>query len=218
MSTTMPVCSLLIMPSCGCKQHLQPVEQQTPLCVCVCTCEPACLIAETFFCFSSPDEKEGLAVGQKESSRMIEEAKEREAQLQNKLKALEQQVKVLTERDHEVRHAENRSRQITKQVVIAERHLIFGVLFSFAEHQEAEGRRGSSGQHEAAGGGSLSLRHAVQSATAARQGPRRHEGAARRGSADAAAETGLQRSGAGRTGPQWGASRERSAARKQRSV
>lgn len=42
---------------------------------------------------------------------MIEEAKEREDQLQNKLKALEQQVKVLTERDHEVRaalrHAEN---------------------------------------------------------------------------------------------------------------
>lgn len=36
---------------------------------------------------------------------MIEEAKEREAQMQSKLKALEQQVKVLTERDHEVRAA-----------------------------------------------------------------------------------------------------------------
>lgn len=54
------------------------------------------------FCFSSPDEKEGLAVSLKESSRVIEEAKEREGQMHNKLKALEQQVKVLTERDHEV--------------------------------------------------------------------------------------------------------------------
>lgn len=34
---------------------------------------------------------------------MIEEAKEREVQMQNKLKAMEQQVKVLTERDKEVR-------------------------------------------------------------------------------------------------------------------
>lgn len=57
------------------------------------------------FCFSSPDEKEGLAVSHKESNRVIEEAKEREAQMQNKLKALEQQVKVLNERDHEVRAA-----------------------------------------------------------------------------------------------------------------
>lgn len=56
------------------------------------------------FCFSS-DEKEGLAVSHKESNRVIEEAKEREAQMQNKLKALEQQVKVLNERDHEVRAA-----------------------------------------------------------------------------------------------------------------
>lgn len=54
------------------------------------------------FSFSSPDEKEGLAVSHKESNRVIEEAKEREAQMQNKLKALEQQVQVLTERDHEV--------------------------------------------------------------------------------------------------------------------
>lgn len=59
----------------------------------------------TSLCFSSTDEKEGLAASLKESSRLIEEAKEREVQMQNKLKALEQQVKVLTERDQEVRSA-----------------------------------------------------------------------------------------------------------------
>ncbi|GAA6221499.1 centrosomal protein of 152 kDa [Lates japonicus] len=47
------------------------------------------------------DEKEGLAVSLKESSRLVEETKEREVQLQNKVKALEQQLQVLTERDHE---------------------------------------------------------------------------------------------------------------------
>lgn len=57
----------------------------------------------TSFCLSSIDEKDGLAVSLKESSRLIEEAKEREVQMQNKLKAMEQQVKVLTERDQEVR-------------------------------------------------------------------------------------------------------------------
>lgn len=51
---------------------------------------------------SSIDEKDGLAVSLKESSRLVEEAKEREVQMQNKLKAMEQQVKVLKERDHEV--------------------------------------------------------------------------------------------------------------------
>lgn len=59
----------------------------------------------TSFCFSLTDEKEGLAVSLKESSRLIEEAKERDVQMQNKLKAMEQQVKVLTERDQEVRSA-----------------------------------------------------------------------------------------------------------------
>lgn len=38
----------------------------------------------------------------KESSRLVEEAKEREAQLLQRLKAMEQQVKVLTEKDQEV--------------------------------------------------------------------------------------------------------------------
>ncbi|XP_065327415.1 centrosomal protein of 152 kDa isoform X3 [Pelmatolapia mariae] len=47
------------------------------------------------------DEKDGLAVSLKEASRLIEEAKEREVQMQNKLKAMEQQVQILTERDHE---------------------------------------------------------------------------------------------------------------------
>ncbi|KAM9352013.1 centrosomal protein of 152 kDa [Symphorus nematophorus] len=47
------------------------------------------------------DEKDGLAVSLKESSRLVEEAKEREVQMQNKLKAMEQQVKVLTEKDQE---------------------------------------------------------------------------------------------------------------------
>ncbi|XP_075998728.1 centrosomal protein of 152 kDa isoform X2 [Genypterus blacodes] len=47
------------------------------------------------------DEKEGLAGSLKESTRMIEEAKQREFQMQNKLKSLEQQVGVLNERNQE---------------------------------------------------------------------------------------------------------------------
>ncbi|XP_049929592.1 centrosomal protein of 152 kDa isoform X3 [Epinephelus moara] len=47
------------------------------------------------------DEKDGLAVSLKESSQLVEEAKGREVQMQNKLKALEQQVQVLAERDQE---------------------------------------------------------------------------------------------------------------------
>ncbi|XP_073329008.1 centrosomal protein of 152 kDa isoform X2 [Pagrus major] len=47
------------------------------------------------------DEKDGLAVSLKESSRLVEEAREREVQMHNKLKAMEHQVKVLTERDQE---------------------------------------------------------------------------------------------------------------------
>lgn len=50
----------------------------------------------------SIDEKDGLAVSLTEASRLIEEAKEREVQMQNKLKAMEQQIQILTERDHEV--------------------------------------------------------------------------------------------------------------------
>lgn len=65
----------------------------------------AARVIVTSFCFSSTDEKEGLAVSLKESGRLIEEAKERDVQMQNKLKAMEQQVKVLTERDQEVRLA-----------------------------------------------------------------------------------------------------------------
>uniref|UniRef100_A0A3P9PMJ8 Centrosomal protein 152 n=1 Tax=Poecilia reticulata TaxID=8081 RepID=A0A3P9PMJ8_POERE len=48
------------------------------------------------------DEKDGLAVSFRESSRLIEEAKKGEAQMQNKLKALEQQVQILKEKDQEV--------------------------------------------------------------------------------------------------------------------
>ncbi|XP_041853024.1 centrosomal protein of 152 kDa isoform X2 [Melanotaenia boesemani] len=47
------------------------------------------------------DEKGGLAVSLKESSRLIEEAKEREVQMQSKLKAMEQQVQLLDEKDQE---------------------------------------------------------------------------------------------------------------------
>uniref|UniRef100_A0A087XGD4 Centrosomal protein 152 n=1 Tax=Poecilia formosa TaxID=48698 RepID=A0A087XGD4_POEFO len=47
------------------------------------------------------DEKDGLAVSFRESSRLIEEAKKGETQMQNKLKALEQQVQILKEKDQE---------------------------------------------------------------------------------------------------------------------
>ncbi|XP_059192058.1 centrosomal protein of 152 kDa [Centropristis striata] len=52
-------------------------------------------------CAIAKDEKDGLAVSLKASSQLAEEAKEREVQMQNKLKAMEQQVQVLTERDQE---------------------------------------------------------------------------------------------------------------------
>lgn len=48
------------------------------------------------------DEKDGLAVSLKESSRLVEEAKEREVQMQNKFKIMEQQVQALNESDQEV--------------------------------------------------------------------------------------------------------------------
>ncbi|XP_044212391.1 centrosomal protein of 152 kDa [Thunnus albacares] len=47
------------------------------------------------------DEKDGLAVSLKESSRLVEEAKEREVQMQSKFKTMEQQVQALNERDQE---------------------------------------------------------------------------------------------------------------------
>ncbi|CAL8261477.1 unnamed protein product [Merluccius merluccius] len=47
------------------------------------------------------DEKDGLAVSLKESSRLLEEAKDREVQIQNKVKSMDLQVQSLTERDHE---------------------------------------------------------------------------------------------------------------------
>ncbi|KAM9854796.1 centrosomal protein of 152 kDa [Aulostomus maculatus] len=47
------------------------------------------------------DEKDGLTVSLKESSRLAEEAKEREVKMQNKLKAMEQQIQMLNERDQE---------------------------------------------------------------------------------------------------------------------
>uniref|UniRef100_A0A3P8W0E9 Centrosomal protein 152 n=1 Tax=Cynoglossus semilaevis TaxID=244447 RepID=A0A3P8W0E9_CYNSE len=47
------------------------------------------------------DERESLVVNLKESRRLVEEAKEQEGHMQNKVKALEQQIQVLTERDHE---------------------------------------------------------------------------------------------------------------------
>nr|XP_019934625.1 PREDICTED: centrosomal protein of 152 kDa [Paralichthys olivaceus] len=47
------------------------------------------------------DEKDGLTVSLKESSRLVEESKEQEVQMKNKVKAMEQQIHALTERDHE---------------------------------------------------------------------------------------------------------------------
>uniref|UniRef100_A0A8B9LLN1 CEP152 CEP63 binding coiled coil domain-containing protein n=1 Tax=Astyanax mexicanus TaxID=7994 RepID=A0A8B9LLN1_ASTMX len=47
------------------------------------------------------DEKEGLAISLKESSHLIEEAKERETQLQSKVRSLERQIQTLAEREQE---------------------------------------------------------------------------------------------------------------------
>lgn len=55
----------------------------------------------TFFILCT-DEKDGLKASLKDSNRLIEEAKQREVQLQSRVNSLEQQVNVLTGRDQEV--------------------------------------------------------------------------------------------------------------------
>lgn len=55
-----------------------------------------------FFFISCTDEKDGLTASLKESNRLVEEAKQREVQMQSKLNSMEQQVHVLTDRDQEV--------------------------------------------------------------------------------------------------------------------
>ncbi|XP_016307960.1 centrosomal protein of 152 kDa [Sinocyclocheilus anshuiensis] len=48
------------------------------------------------------DEKDGLTTSLKESSALVEEAKEREAQLQGRIRSLEKQVQSLTDREQEI--------------------------------------------------------------------------------------------------------------------
>ncbi|CAG05543.1 unnamed protein product [Tetraodon nigroviridis] len=47
------------------------------------------------------DEKDGLTASLKDSNRLLEEAKQREVQLQSKINSMDQQVNVLTDRDQE---------------------------------------------------------------------------------------------------------------------
>ncbi|XP_077424265.1 centrosomal protein of 152 kDa isoform X2 [Vanacampus margaritifer] len=47
------------------------------------------------------DEKDGFVVSLKESSRLLDEAKDREVKMQSKVKAMEQQIRTLNERDQE---------------------------------------------------------------------------------------------------------------------
>src|SRR4029434_7556103 len=70
-------------------------------CVCVCVC--VCV-----------DEKEGLAVTLKESSRVLEENQSREAQLQASLKTLEHQIHTLTERDQSYTHTHTHTHTHTR--------------------------------------------------------------------------------------------------------
>lgn len=56
----------------------------------------------TAFFLLCTDEKDGLKASLKDSNRLIEEAKQREVQLQSRVNSLEQQVNVLTGRDQEV--------------------------------------------------------------------------------------------------------------------
>lgn len=55
-----------------------------------------------FVFVSCPDEKDGLAASLRDSNRLIEEAKQREVQMQSKINSMDQQVNVLTDRDQEV--------------------------------------------------------------------------------------------------------------------
>lgn len=64
------------------------------------------------------DEKDGLAVSFKESSRLIDEAKKTEVQLQSKLKALEQQVQLLKDKDQEVNPSMTRAKICFPRTVI----------------------------------------------------------------------------------------------------
>lgn len=86
-------------------------------------CENNHIHESLLFCLT--DEKEGLAVSFRESSRLIEEAKKGEAQMQNKLKALEQQVKILKEKDQEVNVS-------TMHAVVSLLHLYCLLLSLFA--------------------------------------------------------------------------------------
>lgn len=56
----------------------------------------------TFFIVSCPDEKDDLTASLKDSNRLVEEAKQREVQMQSKIDSMDQQVNVLTDRDQEV--------------------------------------------------------------------------------------------------------------------
>lgn len=90
---------------CGCQQALHCLQTQwdrIPCWLCVSILSYLTLMG-TYVIFNYQlDEKDGLAVSLKESSRLVEEAKEREVQMQNKFKIMEQQVQALNESDQEV--------------------------------------------------------------------------------------------------------------------
>lgn len=67
------------------------------------TFDPDDVFFLTFLLCFCPDEKDGLALSLKESSHLIEKAKERESQLQAKVMSLERQIQNLTEREQEVK-------------------------------------------------------------------------------------------------------------------
>lgn len=56
------------------------------------------------FFVSCPDEKDALTSSLKDSNRLIEEAKQREVQMQSKINSMDKHVNVLTDRDQEVCH------------------------------------------------------------------------------------------------------------------
>lgn len=122
----------------------------------------------------------------KESSALVEEAKEREAQLQGRIRSLEKQIQSLTDREqevqaHDVIMSKSKKKIMQLGLVKTVKHCVITLvkeeMCASTERKAAACGRGGDGQHEAADDGAVSLGHSDSSTRAARQGHNRHPGA-----------------------------------------
>lgn len=117
------------------------------------------------------DERDGLAMSLKESGALVEEGKEREAQLQARIRSLEKQTQALAEREQEVWWCTTQDEAVRAcyskslhvfVLLVRERFLCVCV-----ECKAATCSRGSDGQHAAADDGAVSVWNADASTWAA---------------------------------------------------